>query len=72
MDMWKQDMLTLLRRAVRSFCKFVTVRNVSCRCGDSVMAEPILDYATVSVADWNDAQIKEEQVRTSCCFEVLF
>ena len=27
------------------------------------MAEPILDYGTVSVADWNDAQIKEEQVR---------
>ena len=28
------------------------------------MAEPILDYGSVSVADWNDAQIKEEQVRS--------
>ena len=41
----------------------LTLRNV-CRCGDTVMAEPILDYGSVSVADWNEAQIKEEQVQS--------
>ena len=45
-------------------CKLaLTLRNV-CRCGDTVMAEPILDYGSVSVADWNEAQIKEEQVQS--------
>ena len=67
------DMLVLLRRAaVRLLHKFVTVRNVFCRCGgDTVMAEPILDYATVSVADWNEAQIKEEQVIMLFCLILI-
>lgn len=53
----------LVRRTMQLICSFVKLWNV-CRCGDTVMAEPILDYGSVSVADWNDAQIKEEQVRS--------
>ena len=36
------------------------------------MAEPILDYGSVSVADWNDAQIKEEQVQFFLLIGIIF
>ena len=35
------------------------------------MAEPILDYGSVSVADWNDAQIKDEQVQSFAIFGII-